>query len=160
MNRFHVRQPNVCGPCTLCCKVLAVVDMTPPKEKDVWCQHAVKGKGCAIYETRPATCQEFHCVWLINNMHPDARPDKIHGVLSSTNDGKNLVLHEDPGWPGHARLRLRMFINSFTKSGEHYVAVVCGTEREMHGTPERLAKMRLVVDDQDSAKHHIIDEVP
>ena len=153
-----MHRPNACGPCTLCCKVFGIRDIDLIKPKDVWCPHATKGQGCGIYADRPASCREFTCLWLHGNMDASLRPDKIHGVLSTTVDGENLVLHEDAGWPGHARLALRRFIDDFTRSGERFAVVVCGNERQLYGTKERLARVTLrqaedVIDDA------VVDEV-
>lgn len=53
-----------CGTCTLCCKVLAIEELS--KAHGVWCPHAKPGRGCAIYDTRPGSCREFHCGWLVS----------------------------------------------------------------------------------------------
>lgn len=89
---------NACGPCTLCCKVLAVKEIDKPT--NTWCKHASRASGCGIYDTRPTSCRQFNCVWLSNNLAPHLRPDKIHGVITLTTDGKNIVVFEDPGYPG------------------------------------------------------------
>lgn len=158
MRIFPVLQPKTCGPCTLCCKVLAVIDLEPPKAKDIWCRYAEKGDGCGIYEARPESCRTFACTWLTDFSSEAFRPDKIHGVLAATLDGENIVLHEDPGYRMHARDALRWFIESFIKSGEHYVVVVCGTERLLMGTEERLKRVT-VVRDADPTLDHLVDEV-
>ena len=43
----------------------------------VWCEHALPGKGCGVYETRWEVCRTFKCSWLRDDNFPDAwRPDK------------------------------------------------------------------------------------
>jgi hypothetical protein len=51
-----------CGECGLCCKLLAVDEIGKPAH--VWCEHFSPGTGCTIYETRPAACRTFECLWL------------------------------------------------------------------------------------------------
>jgi len=158
--KFFTVVQNVCGGCTMCCKLLGIIDMEPPKPKDVWCRHAQKGVGCAIYETRPLSCREYQCLWLQLNMAPEFRPDKIHGTLAATNDGQNIVLHEDTGWPGHARYVMRDFIGNFTKSGQRWVAVVCGTSRTLIAREDLLKRVRFDTSDPDPTKHAIVEDAP
>lgn len=148
MRRLEVIQPPTCGPCTLCCKLLGVPELE--KAPDVWCQHATKGKGCAIYRQRPGRCQEFECLWLaglFGDGEVQFRPDQLHAVIRPTIDGKNLVIHEDPGWRGHARLKLRLLTKEFVKKGpEHYVIIVCGKERVFVGDPRKFRELKAAGD--------------
>lgn len=70
---------RTCDGCTACCKThnVAAVD----KMAGEWCSHCNKGKGCAIYVSRPAECQHFKCSWLLGVGNPEHRPDKI-GIVS------------------------------------------------------------------------------
>lgn len=95
---------NTCDGCTLCCKVLGVTELDKPD--GVWCVHAQKGRGCAIYADRPQTCRNFACEWLTSGLDAEARPDRIHGVLIGSDDQRFLTLHEDAGWPGYATVAL------------------------------------------------------
>lgn len=125
-----------CGSCTLCCKVLRIKELDKPRGK--WCTHAQKSRGCAIYADKPKSCADFECVWLCNNnnLPEEFRPDKIHGVLTATTDGNDLVLFEDAGWPGHARGALQSVFNRFLESGEHVVVVVTGEQRCVLANPK------------------------
>ena len=63
-----------CGSCTLCCKVLAITELQKPR--GTWCPDCSPGKGCNIYETRPAECRSFMCGWLTDPMlGPEWKPD-------------------------------------------------------------------------------------
>lgn len=135
--KLNVIQPATCGECTLCCKVLEIKTDEFQKPKDQWCQHAVAKQGCSIYESRPTICAAFRCLWLLNDGPLHLRPDKIHGVLTPTSDGKNLVLHEDPGYQGIARYQLRDEIRMWTRDPDYYVVVVCGTQRSYIGAPAK-----------------------
>jgi hypothetical protein len=132
-----------CGDCTLCCKVLGVEEGDFHKRKDQWCAHATKRHGCGIYETRPSKCRDFACLWLTGQFGRDEhRPDKIHGVVTPTTDGKNWVIHEDPGFPGHARAVLKRAITTWLDRGkEFYVVVVCGDKRSYNGDVRTFKQM-------------------
>src|SRR3569833_4153194 len=72
--------PRDCGPCTLCCKVMAVDEIE--KVAGAWCAHCAKGAGCAIYEPRPQSCRAFSCAWLRHPQLPhNLRPDLPRVVL-------------------------------------------------------------------------------
>jgi hypothetical protein len=74
---------RTCGPCTACCKPLAVPEVG--KFDGGWCKHAIARKGCSIYENRPYACKAFTCLWL-NGVGPDEyRPDLL-GVMMDTQD--------------------------------------------------------------------------
>ena len=53
-----------CAGCTMCCKLMAVVELSKPDGR--WCSHCEIGKGCKIYVERPASCRDFYCVYLEN----------------------------------------------------------------------------------------------
>lgn len=134
--QIRVLQPSVpraCGSCTLCCKVLGVREID--KLSGEWCRHAVSKRGCAIYADRPETCRTFRCLWLDGLTGDDDRPDRVHGVLSTTASGAHVVLFEDVGYRGSARARLRGFFEELTASGEHVVLAIAGNETVLLGEP-------------------------
>jgi len=53
-----------CEGCTTCCKLAAVAELKKPMQ--VWCEHCSIGKGCNIYEARPADCRTFYCGWVLD----------------------------------------------------------------------------------------------
>ena len=59
-----------CGECSMCCKLLDIDEPDIKKLQNVWCQHCIPGKGCGIYDNRPATCANFACQWLIDKSMP------------------------------------------------------------------------------------------
>lgn len=139
-----------CGPCTLCCKVMGIDDGEFKKPKDQWCPHARKKSGCGIYETRPTVCQSFKCLWLAGKFGDTRyRPDKIHGVITMTTDGKNFVIHEDPGYRGHATIALKPVIDRWIGlNDENYVIVVCGTNRTFFGKMAKFEQLRAAGNDE------------
>jgi hypothetical protein len=84
-----------CGPCTMCCKLLAVDELQKPM--GVLCPHVVRGAGCGIYETRPHACRTFECVWLMDPEMPHRfRPDQTKVVLDQDPEGLRLIARCDP----------------------------------------------------------------
>lgn len=133
-----------CGNCRLCCKVMGVAAEGdfPHKLKDHWCPH-VCGHGCAIYARRPSPCRDFTCLWLTGFGYDAHRPDKLHGVITATADGANMVIHEDPGYEGHARQALKPYIDQWLARGPaYYVVVVCGTKRAFLGDQRKFDQLK------------------
>jgi hypothetical protein len=82
-----------CGTCSLCCKTMVIPELAKPK--DSWCPNFARGQGCAIYDTRPNSCRDFSCYWLIDpEMGPEWKPDRCKMVLDARADW--LVVHVDP----------------------------------------------------------------
>jgi len=78
---------RTCGECTLCCKLSAIQDL--PKPAWSLCQFC-KNNSCAVYSTRPKSCRDFTCSWLVDQNIPDnLRPDKIH--MYATSGGEHIV---------------------------------------------------------------------
>ncbi len=87
-----------CGTCTMCCKVFRIPEVE--KNAGQWCRHVLQGKGCAIHETRPQTCRDFFCHWLVSPvLGPEWRPDTAKFVLYTEQGGQRLVVAADPGSP-------------------------------------------------------------
>jgi len=150
MTAFAINEkPRECGECTLCCKVLGIKTDELQKAKDTWCDFAQKKCGCSIYHARPTVCREFECLWLRGQFGGiELRPDKIHGVVTPTTDGSNWVIHEDHGYPGHARQALMPIIKAWlAQKQSNYVIVVTGTKRSYLGHPDTFAKLQGTVDE-------------
>jgi uncharacterized protein len=96
---------NLCGSCSLCCKLLAVVDSQLTKPRNTWCEHFEKGTGCSIYAVRPQACSDFACEWLGAAERSEVqaplplRPDKCGVVMVALPNEPGLSLHVDPGRP-------------------------------------------------------------
>jgi len=52
---------RACGDCTICCTAMAVDQPDFQKHAGVPCRHCAQG--CAVYDTRPALCRDYHCGW-------------------------------------------------------------------------------------------------
>jgi hypothetical protein len=92
-----------CGSCSLCCKLIAVVELSKPE--GVWCSHCAPGKArCLIYDSRPTSCQGFHCGWLqSSDFGPEWRPTTAKMVLAAESDGNRITLYVDPSFPTNWR---------------------------------------------------------
>jgi hypothetical protein len=71
-----------CGDCIACCRILKIDTPELQKPAGVLCPHST-GKGCGIYEQRPAQCRTWYCLWRRIAALPDAaRPDRCGVVFS------------------------------------------------------------------------------
>ena len=92
-------RPKSCGPCTMCCKVLAVDELAKPAGQA--CVHVARSGGCTIYAERPQACRTFECVWLMDPEMPHRfRPDQTKVVLDQDPEGARLIARCDPANPG------------------------------------------------------------
>ena len=73
-----------CGQCTECCTQLEIPSLEKAA-KDA-CNH-LKRTGCSIYQTRPAECRGFQCVWTEKMLPNSARPDQS-GLLAYRHHSK------------------------------------------------------------------------
>ena len=69
-----------CGPCQLCCEVVAVEPLDKPEHQRCRFQGA---RGCSIYEERPDCCRVFTCGWLAGAIPRELRPDRCGAVFWS-----------------------------------------------------------------------------
>ncbi|HEY5337298.1 MAG TPA: hypothetical protein VIJ85_03770 [Rhizomicrobium sp.] len=70
-----------CGGCTICCSELHIDAPELKKLAGVRCVNCSADNSCAIYDTRPQTCRDFHCAWRVMDvLDDDWRPDKS-GIL-------------------------------------------------------------------------------
>jgi hypothetical protein len=122
--------PRTCGGCTLCCRFFSVPELRKPEGE--WCVHCT-ATGCGIHPTRPRSCRNFECFWLMDESFPeDLRPDRC-GIVAAFNgdDHGSVVLHLDPdrpdalAHPPGAEL-LEAVLTAFDP-----VFVVCGDDRTM-----------------------------
>jgi hypothetical protein len=76
---------KTCGPCTMCCTALEIIEFKKPP--GVPCVNCLAGGGCAIYAQRPPVCREFECLWLTERSLPaNMRPDRIGTILMEDDD--------------------------------------------------------------------------
>jgi hypothetical protein len=97
-SKARVLPGRSCGACTLCCKVVAVLEIAKPN--GVWCPHCSSGQGCAIYQSRFVSCRTFYCQWMMEKgLGPEWKPDRAKFVLVKNDGGRHLSACVDPGYP-------------------------------------------------------------
>jgi len=120
-----------CGGCTMCCKLLGVLEIGKPP--NVWCPECAIGQGCKVYAERPGTCREFSCMWLHGLGGDSMRPDRCKAVFFQPHDAP-LQVHIDPAreWRGTSVERV---IQSAVRAGQ--VVCVKHGERRMQLGPSK-----------------------
>jgi hypothetical protein len=119
---------NTCGSCTACCRVYAIPSLNKPAGK--WCEHCAIGKGCKVYEDRPALCVEFACLWLQSHLEDkgakfpeELRPDRCKVVFSPTTKEGLMAAITMPGSPDAWRKgAAKTLIDKLLKAGMRVVA--------------------------------------
>ena len=87
-----------CGSCTLCCKLLRIDELDKPKGE--WCEHCAVGKGCRIYDERPAACRGFFCGYRTQEALSDEWfPSKAKLMVFPALDGSRINVVVDPARP-------------------------------------------------------------
>jgi hypothetical protein len=82
-----------CGDCSLCCKILGIPELEKPRNE--WCPHVILKRGCQIYDKRPASCQNFHCLWLLDERLGDEwKPNKSKMVVTAETNF-HIVIYVD-----------------------------------------------------------------
>lgn len=84
---------RTCGGCTACCTVMGVAEL----DKPAWqpCAHEC-AEGCAVYTTRPQSCAEYSCLWLLdpqNLFRNMERPDRVGVVLDISDQDSPVTEH-------------------------------------------------------------------
>lgn len=116
-----------CGTCTLCCKLLGIKEIDKPDW--AWCVHCTPGRGCGIYETRPAPCRKFFCGYRQSiDIGEHWFPARSRMVLRA--QGIGILCYVDPGYPNAWRQQpyhgdLRAWARRAVSS-EHHVIVNVG----------------------------------
>ena len=85
-----------CGACSLCCKMLPVLELQKAPGK--WCRFCQPGAaagGCSIYERRPGVCREFACAWLAGFLPDHWEPRRSHMI--GTRSGPAFSITFDQG---------------------------------------------------------------
>lgn len=123
-----------CGECTLCCKLMAIEELSKPV--GVWCEHCKVGSGCGIYADRPPSCQTFRCMWLDQEVWPDElRPDKSGVLFFIAEERPDQVQAKcDPNRPlAFERGEAKRAIDTMTNGG-YDVLMTIGSKRKYFTT--------------------------
>lgn len=123
---------NYCNTCTLCCKLMSVIELNKPR--CVWCKHIASNKNsCTIYEERPEGCKEWTCGWFSSQrsaipLPAEMRPDRSHVVISR--GVKSIWFHCDPDYPdAWQKGNTHKLINNLVNLNNYPVYVVIGNKR-------------------------------
>lgn len=148
MNRLPIYSPSRgegrrCGPCTACCTALAVDAIG--KDEFRPCAMLRPGRGgCKVYETRPESCREWKCMWLLGTGEASHRPDKL-GIVLDVQWSEPIqayflkVFEVRPG--AHKTPAAEALIKSIASAGPEVVAVLIrpgGRRSIMGGSPGAL----------------------
>lgn len=86
-----------CDSCTMCCKIMGIAELDKPRNQ--WCPNCEVGKSCKIYETRPQSCRDFNCIYLLDgSLAEHWKPSRSRMVLTRYQAGR-LCVHVDPDRP-------------------------------------------------------------
>ena len=89
----------------ICCIEPVIDDPDLQKPGRVACGNCQVGGGCGIYQSRPKTCREFHCLWRqLPNLDEAWRPDRSgvfivvsdHSVPCPNGVTVELIIHGSP----------------------------------------------------------------
>jgi hypothetical protein len=140
---------RTCGTCTLCCKVIAIIELGKPAGS--WCRHCAPGTGCAIYAERPGECRTFNCAWLTwADLPDDWKPERSRIVLVFHADGNRMIANVDPQRPGAWRAepyygQLKAWARRAVPRGGQVLA--CIGQRTHFILPDRDVDLGIVGDD-------------
>ncbi|MBV9549451.1 MAG: hypothetical protein JO256_07240 [Alphaproteobacteria bacterium] len=77
---------------------MGIVELEKPR--GTWCEHALPGRGCAIYDQRPDTCRAFSCLWLLNSaLGEEWKPEKCKLVIVPDDLTKATRVYVDASSP-------------------------------------------------------------
>lgn len=113
-----------CGDCSLCCKLLVVVELGKPG--GVWCDHADPGKGCGAYQERPQSCRVFACAWLRGELPDYWAPRRSRMVIGFREDdsGKVMEISVDRGCRNYEREPWKADIEKFSRDERFRTEVI------------------------------------
>jgi len=125
-------------------------DRTTGKAGGLLCPHCKPGRGCLVYADRPAECQNFSCLWLVDDrLDQRWKPGKSKFVLTTSEDG--IEIRCDPGFPDAWRKQpFRSEIQEWAISGETLdltVLVIVG-QKMILVTPDQEFDLGLVGSDE------------
>lgn len=129
---FEPATGRTCSACSLCCKLLHVIELNKPAGQ--WCQHCKPGHGgCTIHETRPQICRGYYCGWMLTkNVGEEWYPLRSHMILSLAKIGgvQTVTVTVDPknplAWlepPYYAQLKQMAQRGLYVKSTDEILLV-------------------------------------
>lgn len=115
-----------CSGCTLCCRLLPVVELE--KAAGARCQHQRTGKGCGIYDHAPSACRLWNCRWLLNDDTAELRrPDRSGYVIDIMPDYVTQTFTD--GRPPHFVEVVQVWVDPKRREAWHDPALLAYLER-------------------------------
>ena len=108
------RSVRECGKCTACCTVMAVAELK--KRNYEKCCHLADR--CSIYASRPPSCRDWSCNWLLGEIEGDERrrPDNLGLLFTWESRGDGCILAAYEVWDGAANdPKARYVLNKLQK---------------------------------------------
>lgn len=105
-----------CGGCTECCTLLGIDELG--KLRGDRCPHELTGMGCGVYSTRPPSCRNFSCLWLLrDDMPEDSKPNECGVVLVNFAKEPMLIVAYSAQPFGWTVQPIRGILNQFRLAG-------------------------------------------
>ena len=149
-NPSPIVQGRACGACSLCCKVLSISELSKPQ--GLWCKHCEIGRGCKIYDGRPAECRTFYCSYLTSaDLEEHWFPANSKLVVVSELDGARVAIYVDPGSAGAWRKEpFYSKIKHISQFGadRNIQVVVCIGKRAIVVFPDAEVDLGIIADDE------------
>ena len=129
---------RACAGCTLCCRLPEIETFDKPA--NAWCSHCQPGSGCVIYDTRPALCRDFLCLWRTSGaLGPEWNPIKA-GMMVYVQGPQTTVL-VDPAFPDAWKrepfaAQLRQWATDVETDGGYVVVFVGDDVFKIQGLPQ------------------------
>jgi hypothetical protein len=129
------------------------------KPNGQWCPHCVKGRGCAIYSDRPNECRRFQCGYLLwPALGEHWLPARSKLVVAFKPDGREIVVHVDPGVPN--AWRAEPYYSEIRNmaghaAGKAYTIFVQIRRRMIAVFPDREVDLGVVAGDEVIAIHEV-----
>ena len=140
-----------CGECGECCFAMGIKELNKPAMKQ--CEHFCGG--CSIYESRPKTCSDWNCLWILGRLPKGQRPDKTHIVFylpsadESARWGGRLVMASESRGSAHRMPHASKVIRKLFRDGSNVMIINADGGRTLH--LHRVYLARVIVESKKKA---------
>lgn len=128
-------EPRRCGPCTACCTVLGIAELSKPEHTRcdfLSTARSAGGRGCLRYDDRPAECGAYRCAWLDGFGGRADRPDELGVIFDGGANASSGTVMAREVWSGAARdmrasgiiadLRRKRIVVVATRDGQRHAS--------------------------------------
>ncbi|SMQ69891.1 hypothetical protein SAMN06295905_1699 [Devosia lucknowensis] len=89
---LEVLEGRSCGSCTACCSFAPIRVETLQKPANSLCRHCAEGRGCTVYDVRPAVCRGFYCgYFFLPELGPEWHPERSGVVIRSESFNNDTI---------------------------------------------------------------------